>query len=507
MTSEERDGVGVPEHDELPGEPAPVDAAPLTPAPRVPPARVEPVVVPRWMQAVGLTVALLGLFALARAAGPVLLLFIVAAVIALILNPLVKLLQRGRLPRGAAIAMVLLGFFAAVAGTISLLVNPVSDQIQAFQRDLPGLIDNANASLGKLQQTLDEHGVRIQIAGQGETALETLRNNVLRGSGDVLSFARDLATVILEAGFALILILVIAIYMLLYGKQIGALVRRVMPPGDGTPEDDYPIRVQKAVFGYVRGQLTFSLVMGVSAGVALWLFGALGIFPAGRTYAIFFGVFYGLMELIPYVGPVLGSTPPILVALFQGELLTAVWLVLLFLVLQQLEGHVVAPQVFSHSLRMNPLVVIFVLLLGGHLHGIVGALVALPLAAIARETALYLRRHLVLEPWGTPSAAVLADEAPAVEPRPARRRCPECGTSAVPSAQFCFACGTPVRPQLGRQPGSDRSGERRSSGSGPLAAWTPRRPRWPGSRRRGSRRTAEPDRAPGDVHPARGHVP
>ena len=70
--------------------------------------------------------------------------------------------------------------------------------------------------------------------------------------------------------------------------------------------------------------------MGVSAGVALWLFGALGIFPAGQTYAVFFGAFYGLMELIPYLGPVLGAVPPVVVALFQGEPLTALWVVLLF---------------------------------------------------------------------------------------------------------------------------------------------------------------------------------
>ncbi|MDP9434894.1 MAG: hypothetical protein M3P93_06740, partial [Actinomycetota bacterium] len=63
---------------------------------------------------------------------------------------------------------------------------------------------------------------------------------MLSGSGDVLAFARDLVTVLLQASFALVLILVISIYMLLYGKQIGALVRRVLPPGDGTPEDDYP---------------------------------------------------------------------------------------------------------------------------------------------------------------------------------------------------------------------------------------------------------------------------
>ena len=144
-TGEDRDGV--PPVDPLAGEPAPADEDPIGPEPRVPPGRVEPVVIPRWMQAVGLTVTLLGLSALGRASRPVLVLFIVASVIALILNPLVKLLQRAGLPRGAAIAVVLLGFFAAVAGSVTLLVNPVSDQIRALQRDLPALIDNANVFL------------------------------------------------------------------------------------------------------------------------------------------------------------------------------------------------------------------------------------------------------------------------------------------------------------------------------------------------------------------------
>ncbi len=494
MTSEERDlqetGSG--------GGSAPANPAPLTPEPRDPAARVESVVVPHWMQAVGLTVALFGLFALARSSGPVLLLFIVAGVLALILNPLVKLLQRSGLPRGPAIGAVLLGFTAAVAGTVALLVNPVSDQVQAFYAMLPKLIDNANASLATVQQWLDRRGLDVQIAGQGETALESLRSQVLSGSGDVLAFARDLVTVLLQASFALVLILVISIYMLLYGRQIGALVRRVLPPGDGTPEDDYPIRVQKAVFGYVRGQITFSVVMGVSAGSALWLFGVLGIFPAGQTYAIFFGVFYGLMELIPYLGPVLGSTPPVLVALFQGEPLTALWLVLLFLLLQQLEGHVVAPQIFSHSLRINPLVVMFVLLLGGHLHGVVGALVALPLAAVVRETALYLRRHLLLEPWNTPTAAALREEPATGAARPARRRCPECGTSSVPSAEFCFACGTPVRPQFPRRERdapSERPPARRARRPG---VWRPRLPRWPGRAAADDPPTTEPSPVPAD---------
>jgi predicted PurR-regulated permease PerM len=103
---------------------------------------------------------------------------------------------------------------------------------------------------------------------------------------------------------------------------------------------------------------------------------------------------------VPYIGPVLGAIPPVAVALFENPLV-AVWVVLLFIVIQQLEGHIVAPQIFSHALRINPLLVIIALLFGDAIYGIVGALMALPVAAVIRETVLYLRRHVVLEPWRT----------------------------------------------------------------------------------------------------------
>ena len=184
-----------------------------------------------------------------------------------------------------------------------------------------------------------------------------------------MSFGGDLVKTIVTAGFALILVFILSIYMLIYGERIGAFVRSVMPPGDGSPEDDYPTRVQRAVAGYVRGQLLFSIAMGTGAGLGLYAFGLLGIFPDGKTYAFAFGIFFGLMELIPFVGPFLGALPPVLVALFQDPL-TALWVALLFLALQQLEGHVVAPNVFGHTLRINPLFVIFSLLVGGRGRGL-----------------------------------------------------------------------------------------------------------------------------------------
>jgi predicted PurR-regulated permease PerM len=209
-------------------------------------------------------------------------------------------------------------------------------------------------------------------------------------------------------------VIVLSIYMLIYAPSIGRLVRRAMPPGDGTPGDDYPTLVQRAVYGYVRGQLLFSVIMGTSAGLMMWAYGTVGIFEDGATYALAFGAWFGVMELVPYIGPVLGALAPLVVAAFEDPL-TAVWVGLGFLALQQLEGHVVAPQVFGRALRLNPLIVLFALLFGGQVAGFVGAVAALPIAAVLRETVVYLRRHLVLEPWGQQPLTI---DGP--EPRPDR---------------------------------------------------------------------------------------
>ncbi len=386
----------------------------IPPAPPPPaPPRGAPVVVPRWVQLVMLPLGVLALYALAQAAGIVLLLFVVAAVIALILNPVVELVQRARLPRTLAVIVVYLAFFTALPLIGFLLADPISDQATSFAGDVPGLIDDTSAMLDDVQGFFDDKGVNVQIKGQTDSALASLQDSIVSGSGEIVAITGELLRRLVELSFYVILVVVLSVYMLIYAPRIGTLVRSVMPPGDGTPEDDFPTRVQHAVVGYVRGQLLFSAIMGTSAGVALWLFGVVGIFPDGRTYAPAFGLFFGLMELIPYVGPVLGALPPIILALVQDPLM-ALWVALLFLALQQLEGHVVAPNIFGHALRLNPLLVILALLLGGEIYGFVGALVALPIAAILRETVVYLKRHLVFEAWGT-TPMIMAGPSPPSE--------------------------------------------------------------------------------------------
>jgi predicted PurR-regulated permease PerM len=356
------------------------------------------VVVPRWVQIVLLPLALLALWALARASGRLLLLFVVAGVIALILNPAVSFLQRRRLPRGLAVLAVYLAFFLTLTGIGFLLANPISNQVRSFSHNLPHLVNEGNTTIKNVQRYLNDHGVHVQLVKQGKTALQTLQDKVSKSSSSLASFGGGLLTEAASAFFDLILVFVLSVYMLLYGQRIGRLVRQAMPDGDGTPADDFPTLAQHAVSRYVGGQLLFSFVMGTSAGLALYIFGVIGIFPDGEKYAVAFAVFYGVMELVPYIGPILGALPPILVALFTNPI-SALWVGLLFVGLQQLEGHVVAPQIFGHTLRTNPLLVIFALLLGLQLYGVIGALVALPILAVLRETAIYLRRHLTLEPW------------------------------------------------------------------------------------------------------------
>ena len=400
-------------------------------------------VVPRWIQAVVLPLGLLGLWALARASRPVPLILVAAATGALILNPLVKRLERRHVPRGPAILIVYVAAIVLVAGVFALLTGSVSTQISRLNHDVPTLIRKANRELTSFQAWLNGHGIKVQIQQQGQTALQTLEKNVLKSSGSIVSFSRDLLSQVVTTFFYLILVLVLSIYMLVYAKPIGDLVRRVMPPGNGRPADDYPLMVQRAVFGYVRGQILFSFIMGSSAALSLWLFGIIGIFPNGARYAVFFGGFYGLMELIPYIGPIIGAIPAILVALFNDPI-SALWVLLLFVALQQFEGHVVAPQVFRISLRINPILIILALLVGYETFGVGGALVALPIATVIRVTVLYLRRHLVLEAWNAREVSPLGETREGGE----AARCSECGTSADADDAYCRTCGAALEDRV-----------------------------------------------------------
>ena len=148
----------------------------------------------------------------------------------------------------------------------------------------------------------------------------------------------------------------------------------------------------------MRGQVLLSLIIGTSAGLGLWLLGTLGWAPGADKYAVLFGAWVAVTELIPYIGPWLGAIPPFIYELVVHPI-SALWVALLFLGIHQLEGHVVVPNVMGNALRLHPLLVIFGLLAGGEIYGLPGALVALPLLAACRAIWEFFSERVALEPW------------------------------------------------------------------------------------------------------------
>jgi predicted PurR-regulated permease PerM len=169
----------------------------------------------------------------------------------------------------------------------------------------------------------------------------------------------------------------------------------------------------------VRGQVLLSLIIGTSAGIGLWTLATVGLLPRGQQYALLFGALVAATEVIPYLGPWLGAIPPFTYALVVHPL-SALWVALLFLAVHQIEGHVVVPNVMGSALRLHPLLVIFGLAVGAEVYGLPGALVALPLLAVARAIWEFFSDRIKLEPWSGSGSGGVPVEVELVETRTLR---------------------------------------------------------------------------------------
>jgi predicted PurR-regulated permease PerM len=271
-----------------------------------------------------------------------------------------------------------------------------------------------------MQHWLDTHHLRrIRVERQGTKFLDSIgTKDVEKYTTKALNWAEGAGLAVVGLLFSTVLVIVVSVYMLLDMARLAAAVDRRFPPQPGsTPLIE---RMEQALANYVKGQLALSVIIGVSAGFGLWMLGMVGLVPNGGRYALLFGVWAGFTELIPYIGPWLGAVPPVVYALVQDPL-SALWVALLFLGIQQLEGHVVVPKVMSHSLRLHPLLVIFGLLAGGEIYGFPGILVALPLLAAGRAAWEFFGERIELERWTSEQAtgeAVGVDLAPATRETP-----------------------------------------------------------------------------------------
>jgi predicted PurR-regulated permease PerM len=372
--------------------------------PRPASVRIE---IPRWVQLVALPLLLLLLWTVAGAVRHVLFLFLVALLIALLLNPLVRGLGRVWIPRGPAVALVYLAFAAAVALTIVALATVVVQQTRSAAHRVDNYFTvesghpkrtGAEQDLARVQRFLDRHHLSsVHVQRQGEKFLNQVgTKDVQKYTSKALHWAEGAGVAVVTLLFDAFLVVVVSIYMLLDMQRLTDAVDRRFPPrGRG----GLIVRMEQAVASYVKGQLLLSLIIGVSSGLGLWILGIVGLMPHGGRYAAAFGAWAGVTELIPYIGPWLGAAPPVLYALVQHPL-SALWVTLLFLGIQQLEGHVVVPNVMGRSLRLHPLLVIFGLLAGGEIYGFPGILVALPLLAAGRAAWEFFAERIELAPWG-----------------------------------------------------------------------------------------------------------
>jgi predicted PurR-regulated permease PerM len=382
--------------------------------------------VPRWMQLVGLPLLLVLAWIVASAAAHVVFLFVVAALVALLLDPLVRGLQRVRLPRGLSVAFVYLSFAAALGLVILAVTTAVVGQTKTAADRFNAYFTNAHGAAGqtaadrdvdRLQQWLNTHRLKsVKVQQRGHRLVRQIKQrDVGKYTHKIVTFVEGAAISIGKTLFSVVLLFVVSVYMLLDMQRLGRVIDRRFPPRPG--EHPLLMSIERALASYVRGQAALSLIIGASAGIGLWVLAALGLLPHGQQYALLFGAWVAVTEIIPYLGPWLGAVPAVIYALVVHPI-SALWVVLLFLGIHQIEGHVVVPNVMGNALRLHPLLVIFGLAAGAELYGLPGALIALPLLAVGRAIWEFFADRITLEPW--------SDEDPVpvelVEPRTLKKQ-------------------------------------------------------------------------------------
>ncbi len=358
---------------------------------------------PPWAIFLTATAALVALWILGQTIGHVLIVFAFSMVLALLLNPAVRMLRRLRVPRGVAVLMVFLLLIGTVGGAITLVVSPVRGQVEEIQKNLPAYTDQANRQVDRLQRFFDDRGMNVDVKQRLGEVITAVEERASEAADNLLTYSLDVLGVLIT----LIIVLVSTVYMLLDAPRIAAFARRL----GGPPAAVFLRRTERTLVEYMKAQLLVSLIIGTSAGLVLWLYGVTGIFPLGATFAVAFATWVFVMEFIPYVGPILGAVPPVLLALVTSPV-AAIWVVVAFLAIHQIEGHVVVPKVMGDAVGVHPLVVIFGLLIGQQLAGFIGVVIAIPMVVVVKEAVVFATDRMFERRRAAEPAEVAAEPPP-----------------------------------------------------------------------------------------------
>jgi predicted PurR-regulated permease PerM len=394
------------------------------------------IIVPRWAQFLLIPlVVIVVLFLIPRISHAVFV-FVMAMLLALLLNPIVESLRRVFLPRIVAVPLVYLTFAALVVVLALLGVPPVIDQARRLLELTPQWLAELDDWLADLQEQLAGVGMNVDLQSSLDRATGWLESQSLSSAGTLFTYTIDVVASI--ATF--VLVIIISFYMLMDGRRIHRYLRRVAP-GDEATAGAYLKGMQASFTRYIKGQLLLGTSVGLAAGLGIWALGwdAIGIWPEGSQYALLFGVWAGVTEVIPYIGPWLGAAPPVFLALFHSPA-AALWVAGVYFAVQQLENHILVPNIMGSSVGVHPLVVIFSLLAGAQVAGVIGMLAVLPLLAMLRHTLDFYDLRLSRAAWIADDGIALpappgAETAGSSRARPA---------PAPPEAQPLMQPGTPT---------------------------------------------------------------
>ena len=290
-------------------------------------------------------------------------LVVIAAFFATILNPMVDVLTRLKIRRGVATSIVFLLGVAGFTGMIYTFVRPIYDAGESFARDIPGFVERAKTGQGRVGELIQRYNIDEKVAENAPKLQDALKN----AGGPAISAAQRVASGLL----ALLTILVLSFLMLLEAPGIIGVFLGLLSPRRALQVRRIGADVAGAVTGYMAGNLVISLV----AGLVTWVFLTIIHVP----FAGVLGLWVGFADLIPLVGATIGAVPTIAIA-FLHSTGSGIAVLIMYIVYQQIENHLLQPVVMSRTVKLNPLGVLVSALVGVELAGLVGALLAIPTA-------------------------------------------------------------------------------------------------------------------------------
>jgi len=372
------------------------------------------ITIPRWLQLVLIPVAIFVALYFSREASHAVFVFLISTIIALLLNPVVLAMGRIKFPRWLAVPVVYLTFIAVIVLLFIFLGPPLLRQFQRLFDAIPGWLESLNELLADLQAWLATHNIDTTLKINTSDVVGWLQNHGAESIGALVSVGWS----VVGAFVNLFLTVVVSFYMLLDGKRIYRFVCK-LAPGEQQVKEHYVRGLQSAFGKFVRGQALLGCTIGLACGFAIWILSweVVGVWPEGGQYALLFGVWAGVTEVIPYVGPFLGAVPPVIAAFFHSPW-AALIVVIVYFVIQQLESHILAPNIVGSSVGVHPLLVIFALLAGAQIGGILGMLASLPILAMLKHTLTFYEFKFSKAPWaGDDGIALIPARSGAPPPR------------------------------------------------------------------------------------------